>query len=41
MTGERLAKVVRSSIEIKVDMPVTMATPGVGPVGGAEYISQE
>jgi len=41
ITGEGLAKIVRSSKETKVNMPITMATPGTRPAGGAEYISQE
>jgi hypothetical protein len=32
LTGEKLAKVVRSSAKIPVDMPITMATPKAGTV---------
>ena len=41
VTGEGLAKIVRSSRETKINMPVTMATLGVPSADGAEYISQE
>ena len=41
VTGEGLAKIVRGSKETKVYMPMTMASPGMQPVKGDRYISQE
>ena len=36
VTGERLARVIRSSRKIPVDMPITMATPKAGAAPGYE-----
>jgi hypothetical protein len=40
-TGEKLAKVVRSSHKIEIDMPITMATPRAGTSPGLEEPYQE
>jgi len=41
ITGEKLARVVRSSHKIDVEMPITMATPKVGIAPGEEQRWQE
>ena len=40
-TGERLARVVRGSAGVSVEMPITMATPKAGAVPKGEQVWQE